>query len=193
MLSWKKYYQCEDFENNVKISSRPALSCKIRIIFTLLWVLKMRTKYVFSPVMHNAEFTILNVAQWIRMSVTVCKVNIPQNRKYLHDGKRKGRRAFIFVFVMNLNHSCTDAFCYLKNKTFGNSWLIQVDEISNENALKWLYVALIVSRIIATSRSHSDIVKITVWKSCRACHGVLMMWIYGGKRILRQIWSLSKT
>lgn len=40
-------------------------------------------------------------------------------------GKEKGGEP---LFAMNLNHSSTDAFCYLKNKTFGNRWGIQVDK-----------------------------------------------------------------
>lgn len=74
---------------------------------------------------------------------------------------------------MNLNHSCTDAFCFLKNKETVTADVFKL--ISNENALKWLYAALIASRIIATPRSQNDVIKITVQKSCRACYIVIGM------------------
>lgn len=161
----------------VKISSLPLLSCKIGVIFMLLWVLIM-TKNVF----FHQWGTIENLQFWMWPSnfgwvLQYVKLNILQDKKYSKNGERKGRKASVFVFVMNLNHSCNSSFWYFKNKTFGNGWCIWVDEISNENALKWLYVALIVSRIIATSRSYNVIIKITVQKSCRVCHNVIMMWI----------------
>lgn len=150
----KKYYPYEDFENNGNIFRLLALSWKIRIIIMLLWVLARRTKYDFPPLMHRASFVILNVPWWIRMSITVYKVEYT-TRWEIHDRKRRGRRAFIFVFAMNLNHSRTDAFCFFffKKKKRHVVTANIFKWISNENALKCLYAALIASRIIATSRS----------------------------------------